>query len=102
VEAGARGTAVDDILARSPWRLGELELDGRLVSDGPSTSALRTLASVVLVARLGDWNEVGSVWAESGILDVDVVRGAATVRHRSPRWRRLDLERIVLDADHPG
>jgi hypothetical protein len=93
---------VDEVLAEGPWRLGEVDLDGRIVADGLSRLAARTLATTILIARLGDWNETGPTSGRSGVLDVDVGTGTATVTHRSTIWRPLSCDRVVLGPDVPS
>jgi len=95
--------AVEGLFEESPWELGPLELDGRALTDTePAASWLRTAAMLVLLARLGDWEEMWNMGGSSGVLEIDLPAATATLAHRHARLRRLPPERIVLHAREGG
>ena len=90
--------AVEELFEESPWDLSRLELDGEVADTEPAASWLRTAAMLVLLARLGDWEEMWSSSGSSGVLELDLPDATATLVHRHPRLRRLPPERIVIRA----
>ena len=95
--------AVQGLFEESPWQLVRVELDGRVLTDTePAASSLRTAAMLVLLARLGDWAEVWGMSGSSGVLQIDLPAGTATLAHRHPELQRLPPERIVIRARDGG
>ena len=95
--------AVQALFEESPWQLVRLELDGRVLADTePAVSWLQTAATLVLLARLGDWEEAWGTSGSSGVLQIDLAASTATLAHRYPKLRRLPPERIVFQARDGG
>ena len=94
--------AVEALFDRSPWQLDALELDGRGVTDGDAEATpLREAGMLVLLARLGDWDELWSMSGSSGVLEIDLRGATAAIAHRHPTWRSLPAERVILrPRDH--
>jgi len=84
-------------LARSPWRLDGIQLDGRVLSepDEPWSSA-HALGMLVLGLRFGRLWERLAMSGSDGFLEVDLRRATASVVHRRESWRLREAEHVVL------